>query len=103
MLLLLRKWPIAGLCAKGLFKRGLWCKVGNLVDGIFVFGLQNDLAKIELAMHKAIIVGKVETLCQLDGDIIDSLDVGAGHIDCQVEIQTLNVIEDVASIVVLNH
>ena len=40
---------------------------------------------------------------QLDRHIIDVLDVGAGHIDAKVEIQTLDVLEDIAIIIVLNH
>ena len=40
---------------------------------------------------------------QLDRHIIDVLDVGAGHIDAKVEIQTLDVLEDIAIVIVLNH
>ena len=48
-------------------------------------------------------MGKVQALRQLDRHIIDVLDVGAGHIDAKVEIQTLDVLEDIAIIIVLDH
>ena len=48
-------------------------------------------------------MGKVQALRQLDRHIIDVLDVGAWHIDAKVEIQTLDVLEDIAIVIVLNH
>jgi len=54
-------------------------------------------------MNEARVVCKVHTLCELNGHIVDHFDVGARHINCQVEIQTLDLIEDVASIIVFDH
>ena len=54
-------------------------------------------------MDEARVMREVETLCKLDGDIVDHLDIGTRYIDRQVEIQTFDMAEDVASIVVLDH
>ena len=48
-------------------------------------------------------MGEVHALGQLDGHIIDHLDVGAGHIDRQIQVEPFDVAENVASIVVLGH
>lgn len=36
--------------------------------------------------------------CQLDGAVIDQLDIGYGHIDGQVQLQGLDVLVHVASV-----
>ena len=54
-------------------------------------------------MDQARIVGEVHALGQLDGDIIDHLDVGSGDIDCQVQVQALDVLENVSTIIGLSH
>lgn len=54
-------------------------------------------------MDEAIVMRKVKPLSQLDGYIVDHLNIRAWYVNRQVEIQILNVTEDVASIVVFNH
>ena len=48
-------------------------------------------------------MGEVHTLSQLDSYIVDHLDVGARHVDRQIQVQTFDVAKNVASIVVLGH
>ena len=48
-------------------------------------------------------MGEVHTLSKLDSYVVDHLDVGARHVDRQIQVQTFDVAENVASIVVLGH
>ena len=100
---MLRKGPIARFGANRLGKGCLRREVRDLVHDVLTLGLQNDLAQIKLTVNKARVVGKIEALSQLDDDVINGFDVRSRHIDCQIEVLTLNVAEDVASIVVFNH
>ena len=54
-------------------------------------------------MHEPRIVGEIDALRQLDGHVVDHLDVAARHIDRQIQVQLLDVLENVASIVVFGH
>ena len=44
-------------------------------------------------------MSKVHSLGKLDSDIVDGLDVATGHVDPQVKVQTLHLLEHVAAIV----
>ena len=103
MFLLLRKRPVTGLCAARLLERRVGSKVGDLVNDILVLSLKNYLAEIELTMNKPLVMCEVHALSQLDGHVVDHLDVGARHVDRQIQVQTFGVAENVASIVVLCH
>lgn len=81
----------------------MWCKIGDLVHDVLVFSLDDDFAQVELAVHKPIVVGKVHPLGKLDCHIVDELDVGARHINPQVQILPLNVLKHVATFVCLDH
>ena len=46
--------------------------------------LKENLTHIEVTVDEPRIVSKVHTLGELDSNIVDGLDVTAGHIDSQV-------------------
>ena len=48
-------------------------------------------------------MGKIKPLGQLNGNIVDELDVRSWDVNGQVQIQTLDVLEDVAAVCVLDH
>ena len=54
-------------------------------------------------MNKARIVCEIHTLSQLNGNIVDILDVGPWHIDSQVKIQSLDILEDAPAVISLDH
>ena len=65
--------------------------------------LKENLTHIEVTVDEPRIVSEVHTLGELDSNIVDGLDVAAGHIDSQVKVQTLDILEDVAAIVRFHH
>ena len=103
LLLLLREGPVAGLSAEGSLHGGNRGEVSDFVHDILVLLLKNDLAEVELAVDQARVVSKIEPLGQLDGHIVDELDVGSWNVNGQVEVQTLDVLEDVTAVCVLDH
>lgn len=82
---------------------GLGREVSDLVDYVLIFSLEYDLAQVELTVHQTRIVRKVKALRQLDGHVVNHLDVSARNVDRQVQVQPLDVLKDVASVVELNH
>ena len=99
LLFLLRKWPVTRFCRKWHVHRRLRCKVGDLVKDVLTLCLKHNLGQVKLPMNQACIVSKVHSLGKLNGNVINSLDVGARHVNGQVQIQTFDVVENVASIV----
>ena len=54
-------------------------------------------------MYHAKVMGIIHCLSQLDGNVVNFFDVRSWHVDCKVQIQSLDVLVDVSSIVSLNH
>ena len=103
MLLLFAKRPITGLNAQRHIHGASRSKVCDLVHDVVVFDLQDDLAQVKLAMHQAGIMGEVQPLGQLNRYIENVLDVAPRHINRQVQIKSLDVLEDASTIVGLDH
>ena len=101
--LLLGEGPVAGLGVDFTFNRCLWGKVSYLIDDVLIFHLKHDLTQIKLTMNKARIVSKVHSLGKLNRYIIYHLDVGAGHVDCEIQIELLDVLVDIAIFVFFDH
>ena len=103
LLLLLREWPVAGLSAQRHLHGGLRGEVGDFVDYVVVFLLEDHFAQVELPVDETRVVGEVEALGQLDGHVVDHLDVGARHVDRKVQVQALDMLEDVSAVIGLDH
>lgn len=54
-------------------------------------------------MDEACIVGEVESLRQLDGHVVDCFDVGAWHVDREIQVLPLDVAKYVSTIVGFDH
>jgi len=100
---LLGEGPVTGFSTQGHFNRGSRCEVSDFVHNILIFMLKENLTHIEVTVDEPRIVSEVHTLGELDSNIVDGLDVAAGHIDSQVKVQTLDILEDVAAIVRFHH
>ena len=48
-------------------------------------------------------MSKIKPLGQLDSYIIDELDVGSWDVNSQVEVQTLDILEDITAVCILDH
>lgn len=48
-------------------------------------------------------MGKIKPLGQLDGYIVYELDVRSWDVNGQVEVQTLDVLEDITAVCILDH
>ena len=48
-------------------------------------------------------MSKIKSLGQLDSYIIDELDVGSWDVNSQVEVQTLDILEDITAVCILDH
>ena len=88
------QWHIHGTC------RG---EVRDLVHDVFVFSFNDDLAEVELSVDEARIVGEVQALRQLDCHVVDVLDVRPRHINRQIQIESLDVLEDAPAVMGLDH
>ena len=103
LLLLLAEGPIAGLDAQWHIHGTCWGEVRDLVHDIVVFGFKDDLTEVELSVDEARIVGEVQALRQLDCHVVNVLDVRPRHINRQIQIQSLDVLEDAAAVMRLDH
>ena len=103
LLLLLREGPVAGLSAERCLHGGNWGKVSDFVHDILVLLLKNDFAEVKLAVDQARVMSKIKSLGQLNGYIIDELDVRSWDVNSQVEVQTLDVLEDITAVCILDH
>jgi len=81
----------------------LGSEVRDLIHHVFVLLLKHNFTQIELAVDETRVMGEFETLRQLDSNVVDHLDVGARHVNSQVQIKALDRVEDVASIVIFDH
>ena len=103
LLLLLAEGPIASLDAQWHIHGTCWGEVRDLVHDVFVFSFNDDLAEVELSVDEARIVGKVQALRQLDCHVVNVLDVRPRHIDRQIQIEALDVLEDAPAVMGLGH
>ena len=103
LLLLLREGPVAGLSAERRLHGRNWGKISDFVHDILVLLLKDNLAEVKLAVDEARVMSKIKSLGQLNGYIIDELDIGSWDVNSQVEVQTLDVLEDITAVCVLDH
>jgi hypothetical protein len=78
-------------------------EISDLEFQMFVVVLDVDFAQIEVTMHQSRVVRCVKTCRHLDSHIEDKLSVLSWHIEWQVQLKRVNIVEHIATIGQLGH